>query len=331
MADQEVVVATPEPNAVVETPTQGAPLEPEFDYEAEFAAQAAKIDAKKQGHSDEDSDKQSAAPVTAPTPEQPAANAAPAAVDPDEEILAAIPEEKREAARARFKAAEAEKARADKLANDNRSMAGRMSAYQRKYEEAAGKRPVEVQAEQSAEQKAEWTQFVGDYPDIAKAIEARFAASQPGKNADVEAMVAYVHEERRNRFLSEAWDAVEAVHAGWRTKVATPEFAAWKSSSPTYEKLASSDDVADAIALFDLYDAHTLKSKPAPVPAVPVDPVKAAEAAKLAARRGAQAEGAKAPIGRNASPNQNVDMGDADQLFAFYADKSNRRIASRNR
>lgn len=331
MAEAEIAVATPEPNALVETPTPGAPIEPEFDYEAEFAAQAAKINAKKQGLADEDDGKPPSTPASEPKPEQPAENATPAAVDPDEEILAAIPEDKREAARARFKAAETERARADKLANDNRSMAGRMSAYQRKYEEAAGKRPVDVKQEQSAEQTAEWTQFVGDYPDIAKAIEARFAASQPGKSADVEAMVEYVQQERRSRFLSEAWDAVEAVHAGWRDKVATPEFAEWKASSPTYEKLASSDDVADAIALFDLYDAHTLKSKPAPVPVVPVDPAKAAEAAKLAARRGAQVEGGRAPTAKNASPNQNVDMGDADQLFAFYADKSNKRIASRNR
>jgi hypothetical protein len=107
---------------------------------------------------------------------------------------------------------------------------------------------------------------------------------------------------------------------------ATPTFKEWKASNSAYERLASSDDVADAIALFDLYDVHRSKS----TPAAPVaDPKTAAAAASLAARRDAQAEGARVAPSKNAAPNTNVDMNDEEQLFKFYAKKSNDRIRAR--
>ena len=133
----------------------------------------------------------------------------------------------------------------------------------------------------------------------------------------------YVESEKRQRFLNDAWEAVETIHPGWRTVGATKEFQDWKASSTTYEKLASSDDVADAVALFDLYSARQAAAAPK------IDPAAQASANALAARRGAQAEGARAPNNRAATPNQNVDLTDPDQLFAFYADKSNKRMKAR--
>jgi hypothetical protein len=296
-------------------------------YEADFNAAVAKREAEKAGTEPElpDPDKsKEKLDVEAPAK---AADPAPAvetpAVDPNADLLADVPEGKRDALAKRLKAADESDARARKLEQDNRSMAGRMSAYQRRYEEAAGKRPAEVQKEATAEQSAEWTQFVEDYPDIAKAIEARVPATA-GIAPEMADVVEFVEQEKRNRFLHDAWDAVEAVHAGWRDKARSEDFQGWKKTSPTYEKLAASDDIADAIALFDLYDAHQSRNA-APAP----DPAQAAAAAMLAARRGAQAEGARSPTNRASAPNQSVDLSDEDQLFAFYAQKSNARIKSR--
>ena len=216
-----------------------------------------------------------------------------------------------------------EKARAAKLELDLRSTAGRVSAYQRKYEEAAGKRPAEVVAKATTEQTDEWKQFSQDYPDIAKAIESRVPA-KAGVAPEIAEVVEFVESEKRSRFLHEAWDTVEKIHPGWRDVGVTPAFQTWKASSPTYEKLASSDDIADAVALFDLYGAHTARHAP---PAA--DPAATAAAATLAARRTAQVDGALAAPARSSSPNTNVDLSDPDQLFAFYSQKANKRIKDR--
>jgi hypothetical protein len=78
--------------------------------------------------------------------------------------------------------------------------------------------------------------------------------------------------------------------------------------------------------LLDLYAAHTAKSAPK-TPAI--DPKEAAEAAKLAARRGAQVEGGKAVGTKSAQPNQSADANDEDSMFAAYANAANKRIAKR--
>jgi hypothetical protein len=294
----------------------GEALEEGFDYDKEFAAQAAKINAKKQGV--DVIDRQSGVD---------AGNVVdPEIVDPDAELIAYLPEDKRDAARARFKAAEDERMRADKLALDLRSVSGRVSAYQRLYEEARGiKAPTPEPEKVQAKDEKEWTQFTEDYPDIAKAIESKFKDARPATpDPTVRELAEFVHNEKRDRFLHEAFDTVEAIHAGWRERCSTEEFKQWKSSSSTYEKLAASDDIADAIALLDLYEAHTAKSTPE------FDPQAAANAARLAARRGAQAEGGKgAGKTKGASPNENVDLKDEDQLFAFYAQNANKRIKAR--
>ncbi len=286
----------------------------EASYEKAFSEQVAKREAEKAGEAAPVVASGEASPAPTAQAAAPAAVATPAATDD----LAELPE----AARVRVKAAED---RAKKLALDNRSMAGRMSAYQRRYEEAAGKRPAEVQAKATVEQTEDWEQFKTDYPDIAGAIESKFAAQQPTADATLAQVVEFVESEKRNRFLHDAWDAVESVHPGWRDTGKTPEFQAWRKTSQTYDKLAASDDIADAIALFDLYAGHQAQAGTAPR----VDPAEVAESRKLAARREAQSEGAQSPANRTQVPNENVDLNDADQLFAFYAGQSNKRLKDR--
>jgi hypothetical protein len=304
---------------------QAAPVEQEIDYEAELNSALDKVDAKKRGEEvDAPADP---APVEQETPvaekepaEEPKDKAQPEPVDID---LNTLPQSVRDAVQARLDAAAAAVRQKD---NDNRSLAGRISAYQRRYEEAVGKRAPEPAPQVTAAQTDEWTNFAADYPDIAKAIESRYAATQPPTATDpkLEEIVQYVETQKREQFLNDAYEAVDTVHPGWREVGRTKEFQEWKSSNVLHERLASSDDIADAIALFDLYELHGIRNAPPGT-----DPLKAAEATKLAARREVQADGAKSPSNRSAAPNTNVDTNDPDQLFAFYASKSNARLKSR--
>lgn len=259
---------------------------------------------------------------------KPAAPASPKQDDEDDDakLLALVPEgPARDALKARL-AREAD-ARS-KLAQDNRSMAGRVSAYQRRYEEATGKRQPAAEPVVTPEQKQEWKTFASEFPEIAKAIEAKFAETLPPDTAAKTAeLLQYVEKQKREQFLQDAWAAVDAVHPTWRDDGRTKEFQAWKQSSSTYEKLAASDDIADAIALFDLYASHKGRTKVQP-PAEPA-PASTAAADQAAARREKQAEGAVTPSSKPASPNQSVDLNDQDQLFAFYAKNADSRIKRR--
>ena len=308
------------------------------EYEAAFAAQVAKNEAARAGEvatpepeptptaapaAVKEAPDAAPAPAPAAVPQAPAPAAAPAALsDEDNALLGSVPEAQRAALKSRLEASAAAQTRAAKLEQDNRSMAGRVSAYQRRYEEATGKRPVVPAPQITAEQKSEWASFAKEYPEIGAAIEARFAADT-GRlpAAQGQELVAYVQEQKRQEFLRDAFAAVDTVHPGWRELGANEQFRTWKASSPTYEKLAASDEIADAIALFDLYEAHRGK-QPKPV-------VDTAAADQIAARRAKQAEGALTPDGKQATPNNQLDLNDADQLFAFYAQKANSRIRGR--
>lgn len=308
-----------------------------FDYEAEFNAQVAKREAERAEAAGDDEpevlkpEPEESTEEPATTEAQPAAEAPaePAKEPAADDLLAQVPQSVRDALAAQLQAGREAVEKARKLENDNRSLAGRMSAYQKRYEIAAGKRPAEPVKTATAEELQEWTKFQTDYPEIAKAIEAKFKAEQSASpHTEVtQDVVQYVQEKKREQFLEDAWAAVDTVHPGWRDKARTPEFQAWKKSSPTYEKLAASDDTSDAIALFDLYAAqHPTAQTPAAPAAQPAD----SGAATLAARRAAQAEGARAPSGRSAAPNTDVDLNSEDSLFAFYASKANERIRRRN-
>lgn len=293
----------------------------EFDEDAEFQRLVDKREAEKRGDAPVKDDEPAEAPKAKVEPSEPE----PVETPQDDPALAGIADPAaRDALAKRLRDGEEAARLAKKLDLDNRSLAGRMSAYQRRYEEAAGKRPVEVKTEAAAEAAEEWVQFKEDYPDVAKAIESR-VPSTPGNDPKLAEVVEYIEQEKRDRFLADAWEAVETVHAGWRETGKTQEFQEWMKSSPTYGKLASSDDVADAIALFDLWAAHagTRSSDAKSTPA------EAAASAKLAARREEQVSGARSPNDRGATPDHGVDLNDEDQMFAFLAAKANKRLRDR--
>jgi len=263
-------------------------------------------------------------PAVEPQEQEAAKEPAAQVVETPDPLLEQVPQDVRDALAKRLRDADALKTENDRLQHANRSMAGRVSALQRRYEEAAGKKPTEAAQAAIAKDTAKWKQFEQDYPDIAEAIKER-VPSADGVAPEIAEVVAFVREEQATRYITEAWDTVEEVHAGWRKKVNTPEFVEWKKSSPAYEKLAASDDTSDAIALLDLYDAHLGRTG-----APKATPEQTAAAAKLAARRGEQVEGARSLKDKGAQVNEAVDMNDPDQLFAFYAAKADARKRARD-
>src|SRR5574337_323831 len=152
----------------------------EFDYDKEFDALVSKREGEKPAPT-ESEDTQTDAPASeaADQKQPPADDSAgekkqeekkqPAALS-DDELLALVPEDRREAVKARL---EAEHETQRRLDNNNRSLAGRISAYQKRYEEAVGKRPAEAAKAASKEEHDDWKTFATDYPDIAKAIEGK--------------------------------------------------------------------------------------------------------------------------------------------------------------
>jgi len=298
-----------------------------FDYDAEFEKQAAKLEGREPEPEKpaEETEQDTQAPAEKPAPAAEAKkdekkDEAEVQLLSDEELLKLIPEDQRAAAQARL---EADRAEAKRLDNNNRALAGRMSAYQRRYEEAVGKRQPEPARQATAAETESWKTFEKDYPDIAAPIKEMYQKSLPtGVDATLKGLVDFVENEKRERFLQESFDAVEAVHPGWREVGSTPEFKQWLKSSPTYTKLASSDEVSDAIALFDLWNAAVSSQEPEAAQA-------AAASDTLAARRGAQLAGARAPKATAATPSENVDLKDEDQLFAFYAKQSDARLKGR--
>ncbi len=321
------------------------PDDPNFDYDKEWAAQVAKRAAEKAGNNGEQQESSPTEPAAevVETPQTEAVettatettegegkkDVTPAPVVDEkkaptrDEIIAALPEGSREAAKAAFAESDA---RIAALEHDNRSQAGRVAAFQRKYEEAAGKKPAEVVKAATDEQQEKWNTFKANYPEVSEAMEALVAAKQPGVPPNVTQMAEFVENEMRTRFLTEASAAVDAVHPGFAEVTRTTAFKTWQASNPTYDRLASSDDVTDAIALMDLWKA----SRPAAPAAPVVDPKLAADAKALAARRDAQVEGGKAAATTTANPNPNVDLNDPDQMWNFYASKSNSRMKKRN-
>jgi hypothetical protein len=261
-----------------------------------------------------------------PSEESGAAAATPA---PEPAWIARLPEADRDAARASLKEADELRAKNAKLDQDYRSVSGRVAAYQRRYEDVKAQLPVVAQTAVAAAEKvettAEWNDFAEQYPDVAKAIESRFPKGA-GQDPTVQDIAGWVNEQRTERFLTEAYETVEAVHPGWRDQCKTKEFQEWKASSETYKRLAASDDISDAIALLDLYKAlHPAQETPKPN----ANAVAATDA--VAARRAAQVAGARAAKTERAAPNQNLDMNDGEQLFEFYSKAANERIRKRSR
>jgi hypothetical protein len=164
------------------------------------------------------------------------------------------------------------------------SDAGRVSAFQRKINTLERQQTTQV-AQPSPTQisdamkgsDAQWDQFKEDYPEVAKALDNRFAALGVAAQDSIDKTLAPVKQHQAHIAQVDASNdhkarinAVAESFPTWTDEVKKPEFGAWLSAqSPGVQALSESDDTQDASTLIGLYDGHLVSEGK---PSLKVDP-----------------------------------------------------------
>lgn len=183
---------------------------------------------------------------------------------------------------ARLKALEAEN---QKLKHSEASQRGRLGAYQRQINQlqsqlqqtqnTSGSQPKsEDQQRQEAADAAgvkDWEALKADFPEVAKALDARLEADAKQREADrqrqaqleqqivqLQSAVQPIQQQAQDQYLQTQVDALSARHPDWREVVSAPAFAEWLDQQPeSLRRLTNSNDAAEAAALMDLYKSQT--------------------------------------------------------------------------
>ncbi|WP_277810686.1 hypothetical protein [Chromohalobacter canadensis] len=176
-------------------------------------------------------------------------------------------------------------AQLDRLQQSEASQRGRVGALQRQINEfkrnqGGQQRPAQggQQAsqpsnssgeQQEADQKQamaeaagsdDWESLKQDFPDIARAVEARLegdrqeTARLQQEVADLRSTVQPMQEQAHEQYLGSQKRALEARHSDWKEVVNAPAFQQWLQQQPaSISSLFESEDAAEAAALLDLY------------------------------------------------------------------------------
>lgn len=193
--------------------------------------------------------------------------------EPDNDAEGGEPEE--QDVSEKLKALEAEN---ERLRHSDASQRGRLGAYQRQIndlqrkaqelESAKQKNPDgESQSDDQQRQTMaesmgmdDWNEFKEDFPDMARAFEARLKADQQ-KQAQLEQQVAElrsavqpIQQQAHEQQLQSEYARLESRHDDWREVVNAPEFKEWlQSQNPSIQQLANSENADDASALLDFF------------------------------------------------------------------------------
>jgi len=171
-----------------------------------------------------------------------------------------------------------------KLKHSEASQRGRLGAYQRQINQlqskleqpknTSGKESAEDQARQDAAEAAgvkDWQALQEDFPEVAKALDARLESEKRQIEADrqrqaqleqrieeLQSAVQPIQQQAQDNYLRTQVDALSARHPDWQEVVAAPAFAEWLNQQPeSLRSLTESNDAAEAAALMDLYKSQT--------------------------------------------------------------------------
>lgn len=232
-------------------------------------------------------------------------------------------------------------AQLERLRHSEASQRGRLGAYQRQINELqrrvqerqqAAPQPQAAQRQAPAGQDPEnddqqrqdmaeamgsddWETFKEDFPDMARALEARLEtdrrerAQLEQRLAQYEPALQSMQQQAQEEHLKVQEDALAARHPDWREVVAAPEFAEWLNQQPeSLQALTTSEDAAEAAALLDMYRAQ------------------AGGAAPAGSREGTpdkrqQRLAAAQSVGRRGAPRRGAVDDDFDAAFDHYAAK----------
>jgi chromosome segregation ATPase len=190
-------------------------------------------------------------------------------------------------------------ARYNALDHSYKSVNGRIAAYQKQYEESRKELEALKQSQQEAQQQAaakppppdpastpeqqlpqEWSQMEREFPEIAKAIEARYG-KEPVSREQVATLVEskakeitetrltpieQAEEQRREAaeqvYLEQQYAALQAAHPDWQKVARSAEFKQWVAGQPEgLREMINSVDAGEASALLDLYKAKNPQQK----------------------------------------------------------------------
>lgn len=175
-----------------------------------------------------------------------------------------------------------------RLQHSDASQRGRLGAYQRQINElqrqlqerqqapqqqaqqrqnaGQGSSDDDQQRQDMAEQMGmdDWETFKEDFPDMARAFEARLQADRQevaqlrNQLAQHEPALQSIQQQAQEKHLKAQEDALQARHSDWREVVAAPEFAEWLNQQPeSMQRLKDSNDAAEAAALLSAYKGDT--------------------------------------------------------------------------
>jgi len=204
---------------------------------------------------------------------------APADLTEPEEAEAPEPEPEQADVSDRLAALEAEN---EKLKHSEASQRGRLGAYQRQINQLQSqltqntpRKPVQgedQQRQQAAEAAGvkDWEALKEDFPEVAKALDARLEVEGQRLEADrqrqaqleqqiaqLQSAVQPIQQQAQDQYLSTQVDALSARHPDWREVVSAPAFAEWLNQQPdSLKRLTESNDAAEAAALMDLYKSQ---------------------------------------------------------------------------
>ena len=147
---------------------------------------------------------------------------------------------------------------------------GRQSALQRKISEQEQLiQQLQSKAPQTANQggsdnpegsgytDAEWEAMKEDFPEVAQAIEARFAAmanQHQQQMQQLQQQIQPIQQQAHEQYVSAQYQVLEQQHPDWRDVAASNEFRQWVSTQPpTVQQLMGSESAADAAYLIGNY------------------------------------------------------------------------------
>lgn len=166
----------------------------------------------------------------------------------------------------------------ERLRHSDASQRGRLGAYQRrindlerKQQELNNAAPANPDGEAKSDEQQrqdmaesmgveDWDEFKEDFPDMARAFEARLKQDQQ-KQAQLEqqieelkSAVQPIQQQAHEQQLQSEYARLESRHSDWHEVVNAPEFQSWlQSQNPSIQALAGSDSADDASALLDFY------------------------------------------------------------------------------
>ncbi|GAB2799070.1 hypothetical protein GCM10027040_27620 [Halomonas shantousis] len=201
---------------------------------------------------------------------------------------------------------------------------GRQSALQRKIIEQqqlieqlqkGGQKPEQKATGENPEgsgmSDAEWEALKSDFPDLAKALDARLGAMSSRYEQQIEQLkgqIQPIQQQAQDQAMQAQFSALDQQHPDWRDTVNKPEFHNWlQQQPPAIQKLTESDSAADAAYLLSTFKLTVGEAQQ--------------PNSQLQQRRQRQLQSAQTVPSRGGRQRSAIPDNDEDALFDYFANQ----------